>query len=114
MKKALIIIGSLAAVGTGVYFFSKRPKAVININDSTGSGTFSLGNKQGSFNKTTAQGGVQTWNGYSLVVMGQKQGNSQSGSQGGYLLRRYGKVIEQTSDITPYDSGSSYVTINHI
>lgn len=103
MKKTLIIVGSLAVIGTGLYLFMKRPKAVININDSDMSGTATLGNKSGSFGQNM---GIElsTRNGYTLNVAGSN----------GFTLRRFGKNIESTDKITPYDKGSSNVTINHV
>lgn len=111
MKTVLIVTGVAVALGGAYYLYQRRPKAVININDATGAGTFSLGKKQGIFNNTLSQGGLQTWNGFQFDVMGKKK---DANSQGGYLLRRWGKVIEQTDDISPYSGGSSNVTVNHI
>jgi hypothetical protein len=104
MKKALIILGSLAIVGTGVYLWLKQPVVVINYNDKTGEGNVKLGNKTASFK--AGEGVVLgSWNGYEISVQG---------TTGKYLFRRYGKSVESSDGITPYDNGSSYITINHI
>jgi hypothetical protein len=103
MKKALIITGVVGAVGTFFYLWQKRPKVVIDWNDKTGDGTVQIGNKRASVTK--GQGVVVgTWNGYNVSL---------DAGTGRYLFRRYGKTIESSEGITPYDGGSSYVQINH-
>lgn len=104
MKKVLIISGIVVVAGVaGFYFYNKMPKAVININDASEAGTIEIGSKSGTFTKTMAPS-MRTWNGWEL--------NMTSG--GGYMLRHNGKVYASATAITPYDNGSSYVTINHV
>ena len=99
--KTILITGIVAAIGVTAYAYLKRPKATITINDTTGEGTATLGKKSGSFTKIMGIS-MGTWNGYKLDV------------DNGYTFSRNGKNIETTKAITPYDGGSSNVTINHI
>lgn len=102
MKKTLIIL-SVTAVGFGAWYaYTRRPKIIVDYNSATKSGTVQVGNKRSTFDdKTVAV--IPTWNGYEFSI-----------SANGYTLYRYGKIIDQTAQITPYMGGSSNITINQL
>lgn len=108
MKTAFLVIGSLALVVGGLYLYMKQPKVVIDINDTTGEGTATMAGKSGKFDKASDVL-INTWNGYRLTI----GGSSTKGASIAYSFTRNGNNIESSTNITPYDNGSSYVAINH-
>lgn len=105
--KAKAIILSLVGIGlvyAGYRVWAKAPKAEIEIDDETGKGVARLGNSKMDFDNQVAAV-LKSWNGYELVV---------GGPQKKYALTRNGKNISSAETITPYDGGSSWVTIKHV